>query len=683
MSIKESALTAIQTIADTDFIRAVTSLGASRKVLASDVGKYVLEDYAETELGGEQQSVKDAVDNMATELGTLDTKADINGSYPALTAGDAEQVLSTDFIDDSVPYLFRQTAGGAKVGNRLYETIVGGTVAWNQLIKDPTLATQAACAYATFSVSNGVGTATANGGANSYITIVASPLPPKDHVIFMSLDVMLDSNNSGNYDSTVIVTSWSGGYKGVANAAKGTWKTMSTVVKPTANPNTCAFYVFDTVTTTAGDKAYVKNPIYVDLTKLFGSTIADYIYSLEQANAGAGVAFFRSLFPKPYCAYNAGELISVKTSSHDTVGFNQWDEEWESGQINITTGENTVAPANIRSKNYIPIIPNKTYFVYKSSTAWGFVKLYYDANKNYISYASNWNAETFTTPSNAYFMRFYCGSEYGTTYNNDICINISDASKNGTYEPYTKNEYPLDADLELRGIPKLDANNKLYYDGDTYKHDGSVTRKYAIKDMGDVPWTYNGTRFAGSISDITLKNTRLKGICTAFPVFNGGVGDAPDNSLIFGGENDTYVYVKTSLYTDVQTFETAMTGQKIVYELATPTTEIADAFTSPQIPYTGGTEQYVDERDVAIPVGHNSQYSIDLRSRLEALPDDLSMIAPVEKGYTATQNYSVGAYLIVGNNFYKVTSAIANGGAITPGTNVTATTVATELIALR
>lgn len=67
MSIKESALTAIQTIADTDFFRAVTSVGASRKVLASDVGKYVLEDY-ESELAGSEQSVTDAIDAMNDDL---------------------------------------------------------------------------------------------------------------------------------------------------------------------------------------------------------------------------------------------------------------------------------------------------------------------------------------------------------------------------------------------------------------------------------------------------------------------------------------------------------------------------------------------------------------------------------------------------------------------------------------
>jgi hypothetical protein len=33
-------------------------------------------------------------------------------------------------------------------------------------------------------------------------------------------------------------------------------------------------------------------------------------------------------------------------------------------------------------------------------------------------------------------MKFRLTDAYGTTYNNDICINISDASRNGVYEPY-------------------------------------------------------------------------------------------------------------------------------------------------------------------------------------------------------------------------------------------------------
>ena len=95
-----------------------------------------------------------------------------------------------------------------------------------------------------------------------------------------------------------------------------------------------------------------------DLTLMFGSTIADYIYSLEQGTAGAGVAWFRNLFPKSYYAYNAGTLMSVKTSKHITTGFNQWDEEWELGGFSSDGTPNTTSD-RIRSKNYISVLPDR------------------------------------------------------------------------------------------------------------------------------------------------------------------------------------------------------------------------------------------------------------------------------------------------------------------------------------
>jgi hypothetical protein len=72
-------------------------------------------------------------------------------------------------------------------------------------------------------------------------------------------------------------------------------------------------------------------------------------------------------------------------------------------------------------------------------------------------------------------MTFYCGQAYGTTYKNDICINISDTSINGQYFPHEKHTYPLDSSVELRGQYKLDANNQLYADGDVWSSDGEIT----------------------------------------------------------------------------------------------------------------------------------------------------------------------------------------------------------------
>ena len=51
------------------------------------------------------------------------------------------------------------------------------------------------------------------------------------------------------------------------------------------------------------------------------------------------------------------------------------------------------------------------------------------------------------------------------------------------------------------------------------------------------------------------------------------------------------------------------------------------------------------------------------------------IITTVEASATASRNYAVGDYLILNGTLYAVTAAIASGSTITPGTNVTATTV--------
>ena len=171
----------------------------------------------------------------------------------------------------------------------------------------------------------------------------------------------------------------------------------------------------------------------------------------------------------------------------------------------------------------------------------------YDASKAFIPKSrTGWTDHLITTGTNTYYLRFNMAGAYGTTYNHNICINLHwDGERDGEYEPYTEHEYAL-SDITLRGIPKLDASNNLYYDGDTYESDGTVTRRYAIR---------------------------------AFTS-----GDATDGS---------------TMITD---------GTNTVYKLATPTTETADPYTNPQKVDASGTEEYVDSREVPIPVGHETQY---------------------------------------------------------------------------
>lgn len=73
MSIKESALSVISSITQSDFVRAVTSDGNSRRVTVANLAKAVVESYTGSSLGGSQRSVKAAIDSLNSQISPLYT----------------------------------------------------------------------------------------------------------------------------------------------------------------------------------------------------------------------------------------------------------------------------------------------------------------------------------------------------------------------------------------------------------------------------------------------------------------------------------------------------------------------------------------------------------------------------------------------------------------------------------
>ena len=121
---------------------------------------------------------------------------------------------------------------------------------------------------------------------------------------------------------------------------------------------------------------------------------------------------------------------------------------------------------------------------------------------------------------------------------------------------------------------------------------------------------------------------------------------------------------------------TPTTGAQVVYELAEP---VVYQLTPEQVETLLGVNNiWADCGSVEVT------YCADATIAYEHLDHETakkSMLARVEDGMTATQNYTTGDLLIVEDTLYRVTAAIPNGGAITLGTNVTATTMAAEIAA--
>lgn len=513
-----------------------------------------------------------------------DSKANIDGAYENFTAGNAEQLISSVKVNNKVPYNFRTSGGSIDIGNRKNEKIVGGTLVWNQLVQNGNFANNnnwATDSSSNLTIADNKATIhkdSSTGATTALNQSVAEYIVGHKYLIFATVQ------STNGRISIIPSGATADGQSGYAQYPSKT-NLMYLWTCP-ANVYGHSFLIrgYTGGGITSAIDFTVENVMIFDLTRLFGSAIADHIASVEQANAGAGAALFKSLFPKSYYAYNAGELMSVKTSKNVTVGFNQFDKSAATNDNGLKWVDGSLFAENKSvTSDYIRAVDATYYTNYKAGC------FAYDENKQYIGALSNngWvkstgNITNMHNVSGAYYIRFWFRSsanDGADLTSADLNVNLSwDGERDGEYEEYAKHEYALDSNLELRGIPKLDANDDLYYDGDEYASDGTVTRYY-------------GTRAYQS-------------------------GDESLDNAITDGTNT-------------------------VYKLETPTTESADAYTNPMIIDDFGTEEFVDTRDVAIPAGHETEYQNNLRAKLEMSPD-----SPDGNGdYIVRQTNGINSYV--------------------------------------
>lgn len=387
--------------------------------IATAVGR--VEEELNTAVDGIEESIAALQGDVETVETTLETKADTDGTYPDMAVG---SVLGTNSVTDREPYFLRPSAS---IGDREFDTLVGGSLGWNQLCNGSSVTVESGHKY--YMIKGG----TASVGAS---------------------------------DGTALTGLTSG------------------------------------------------TDIVIDLTTLFGSTIADYIYSLEQATTGAGVAWVRKYLPNDYYAYCAPTLKHVSGVSAHVMR---------------------------------------------------------DANNNIIG------------------------------------------------------NYPINSTWVGMGIPKLDSANKLYFDGDTYASDGTVTERYGIVDLGTLDWNYIGTAgqerfYSSGIKNIIKRPASNRDVANIFCLLYSATSIIHYNSLdkLVAIYADGDVLIRNTTYTDAATFKTAMSGVYLVYEKATPTTSSASPFTNPQICDPNGTEEYVTSG--LVPVGHETEYVENLADKLTDIP---------------------------------------------------------------
>lgn len=549
---------------------------------------------------------------------------------------------------DTAPYLFRQSAGGEvdHSYNSEFDKIVGGTVAWNQLIQNGNFADASVWTkHNEWDISNNKATFTAS--ASAFYSIYQRINVIANHKYYVGVTVSGYSATGNPYEDRISLDPTFGNYPSALKdiAGNGRYEGIREV------DDTASWYIGIKVQLGSNQSLTqsVSDFVCIDLTAMFGTVIADYVYSLEQATAGSGIAWLKSygFFTKNYYPYNVGELVSVKPSAHKIVGCNYMNPTsivrqsynatvgnpyTTSPPTAVVSGTNPINVAVSGSWDGASFVSEKLaygrtyYFMAKiSSSVSSRVRAttyLLDDNKvivkKFANYTSNYNIVIGFTPNEneRYFVLSVSSNTASTDITvSDLCLNVSDANINGTYEPYIEHIYPLDDSTEYRGLFKLDANNNLYADGDVYEPDGTVNRRYGVVNLGAVDWNYTTSTkwFYRTFTDAkpTANNTIVANVLAQDRLTYSRNSLAADLTIPKGVSLNQggVVQIRDLSYDDPIAFKTAMNDVYLVYELATPTAEQATPFISPQWVSPLGTEEYIDTRDVQIPVGHSTRYA--------------------------------------------------------------------------
>ena len=189
------------------------------------------------------------------------------------------------------------------IGNR----VIGSTVAWNQLRPDD--AAGWSVARATVTVTGHKITVTPI-VSSSTIKFAGISIVPNHKYLAVGTMVSAESTRGCNIGIYRIISTGNDYIIRMGIIYSEQDDTPFGTIFDSSDDGAYLTFALPTAATTT-DQVTFDNVCFTDLTTLFGTTIADYLYTLESNTPGAGVAKFRELYPDDYYPHNAGDLLSV------------------------------------------------------------------------------------------------------------------------------------------------------------------------------------------------------------------------------------------------------------------------------------------------------------------------------------------------------------------------------------
>lgn len=557
-----------------------------------------------------------------------DNIAQQNGYYEGMVVGASRSLAGDNEV--RAEYVFRPSGGTMDIGSGTasINRVLGKTLVWNQLVQNGNFTDGTnKWYYGTLAFED-------NG---DYITLISSTDVYEAKNLSQKINVTAGHKLYLRCQIKGSCTIYFNSSQEVVNVSNKEFKKVQ-VIKTSDGYEYMRVYLArdpnNSSLLKSTEFSIKKNIQLFDLTQMFG-----------EGNEPTTVEEFEAMFPNDYYEYNEGALISNDAVGIKSVGFNAWDEEWELGTIATANGELTPNSSMIRSKNFIEVIPNTQYsyyyvgsfvnnrYIYQYDESYKFIKA---EHGNSLS-----NCIKFTTLSNCRYIKFV--EQSTTTYNNNICINLSHSGiRDGDYEPYEEHKLLFNKGNKLSSIKgKLNGEGEsvvIFPDGlrsagnvrDEIVGNVAIKRIGAV-DMGTLTWTLSSvSSFYSSkipLPSVRGYNKKQNIIHTTkyvhYTSFDNGTQQTIDNVLSINAWTGTDVVIYDTSYTDTTTFKQSLQGQILYYELAEPETYILDeAIPMNYVVDDWGTEQRLvaDENEVLAPLCYDVTYAINAVDTIRNMP---------------------------------------------------------------
>lgn len=536
-------------------------------------------------------------DHRWKEAHIAKTIGDLQGNADTATTADKTKEVEGTFVDEV--FSEKVIADAYEVAE--VESLKGNTIVANQLVN-----TLGDTLYGTLTFSNGIYTIKKTATNSSYVAIYFNGRKfyyKNGHKYVLGIFNVVGRQNFGD---AVYFQSMSGSYNQQLRFNNGTTFGLYTHTKS----DELGAIIFGTDNSESTPSMSFSRVSIFDLTQM---GIADKVTTIED---------FYALCPwaKNPVAYNEGQLVNFTADAIVSKGgVNLWDEQWEHGYFDDTTGAFISDDVVIRSKNFIRVLPGQKLV---SSNSLVYALYFFNSNGGYISFVPTAGNPSITVPTNAAFCKFRCVRAYGGTYNHDICISVSNPATNGKYFPYEESKRKV-AVTELRSkggeIIFPDGMKKA---GDVYDEivGNKAKKRMKYTDCTNLNFTlqsinsYGIANFQVALTDRETAGDN-KNIISSESLQNTLISETKTEGVFVNNTNYLFLRVKSSTASTPDELSAYLKSRKssgrplsVIYELATPIEYELDSDIDIVYPATQGSEISLEVD--GIDAGERAKYGV-------------------------------------------------------------------------